>query len=87
MTANTLSEIVGVDLDVDEVIEHADPDRCAHIVKRYDKDIGAEAVILHAALNGIEVEALCGHRWVPSGLAPDHLIPCRHCIRRWEEIA
>lgn len=38
--------------------------RCSHIVKP-DKDRSGPDLVMEARVFGIEVEALCGHRWVP----------------------
>lgn len=83
---STLSEIVGIDLDVDDVIDGNDPDRCAHVVKRMGRH-SAHQVILLAEKHGLEVEALCGYRWVPKSVVPDHMTPCRACVKEWERLA
>ena len=38
---------------------------CSHIVKT-DGDESAAAKVLQARIEGTALEALCGHRWVPS---------------------
>jgi hypothetical protein len=49
----------------------------AHIVKT-DPGTNAAAVVLEARIYGIEVEALCGHRWVPQR-APKQYPVCGKC--------
>jgi len=50
---------------------------CAHIVKT-DGDESAAAKVLQARIEGTPVEALCGHRWVPSR-DPKQLPLCAKC--------
>ena len=53
-----------------------DPE-CSHIVKT-DGDESAAAKVLEARINGTPLEALCGHRWVPSR-DPKQLPLCTKC--------
>ena len=53
-----------------------DPE-CSHIVKT-DGDEAAAAKVLEARINGTPLEALCGHRWVPSR-DPKQLPLCTKC--------
>lgn len=75
------------DVDLEALFGTTDtpPDEAAHIVKR-DGDRSAQEVIAAAAAAGLEVEALCGYRWVPKGIAPDSLEACRPCLKAWEAI-
>ena len=50
---------------------------CAHIVKT-DGDESAAAKVLQARIEGTTLEALCGHRWVPSR-DPKQLPLCAKC--------
>lgn len=74
---------LGVDLD--SLLDETPPEECAHIVKR-SGDLGAGALVIAAAEAGMELEALCGYRWVPKGFAPDNLPPCKRCIEVWQQI-
>ena len=73
------------DVDLEALVGMTDPppDEAAHIVKR-DGDRSAQEVIAEAASAGVEVEALCGYRWVPKGIAPDSLEACTPCLKAWE---
>ncbi len=51
--------------------------RCAHIVKQKPGKT-AHAIVMEARIMGIEVEALCGHRWVPER-DPGHYPVCPQC--------
>jgi hypothetical protein len=61
---------------LDHVPETGEPE-CAHIVKT-DGDESAAAKVLEARINGTPLEALCGHRWVPSR-DPMQLPLCEKC--------
>jgi len=50
---------------------------CAHIVKT-GGDESAAAKVLQARIEGTPLEALCGHRWVPSR-DPKQLPLCAKC--------
>lgn len=54
-----------------------DHERFAHYVKNR-RFKGAEALVLEARINGTEVEALCGKRWVPSR-DPERFPVCPTC--------
>ena len=66
-------------------IDPTNPNDSAHIVKRTG-DMGASELIEWAAATGTEIEGLCGHRWVPVGIAPDHLDACTACLKAWESL-
>jgi len=51
--------------------------RCTHIVPGDDKHTGVE-LVMQARINGTEVTALCGHRWVPQHKAGDFPL-CSKC--------
>ena len=53
-----------------------DPE-CSHIVKT-DGEESAAAKVLEARINGTPLEALCGHRWIPSR-DPKQLPLCTKC--------
>jgi hypothetical protein len=50
---------------------------CSHIVKT-DGDDSAAAKVLRARIEGTPLEALCGHRWIPSR-DPKQLPLCAKC--------
>ena len=50
---------------------------CAHIVKTTG-DESAAAKVLQARIEGTPLEALCGHRWIPSR-DPKQLPLCAKC--------
>lgn len=50
----------------------------AHIVKRPDNNTGASAWITEARVMGMEVEALCGYRWIPAR-DPEKYPVCETC--------
>jgi hypothetical protein len=50
---------------------------CSHIVKT-DGDDSAAAKVLRARIEGTPLEALCGHRWIPSR-DPKQLPLCATC--------
>ena len=50
---------------------------CSHIVKT-DSDDSAAAKVLRARIEGTPLEALCGHRWIPSR-DPKQLPLCAKC--------
>jgi hypothetical protein len=50
----------------------------AHIVKGSPEKTAA-AIVTEAIVFGLEVEALCGYRWVPSK-DPKSVPPCPKCI-------
>ena len=50
---------------------------CAHIVKTTG-DESAAAKVLQARIDGTPLEALCGHRWIPSR-DPKQLPLCTKC--------
>ena len=70
-------------IDVDERIAPSNTDgdheRFAHYVRARGRD--AEAVVLEARVMGIEVEALCGKKWVPSR-DPQRFPVCPECKER-----
>jgi hypothetical protein len=59
-----------------------EPDKCAHIVKTKDGE-NAAAVVLEARIYGTPIEALCGHKWVPSK-DPKNLPVCEPCKEIYE---
>jgi len=60
----------------EHVPQTGEPER-AHIVKT-DGDESAAAKVLQARIEGTPLEALCGHRWVPSR-DPKQLPLCAKC--------
>lgn len=50
---------------------------CSHIVKT-DGEESAAAKVLQARIEGTPLEALCGHRWIPSR-DPKQLPLCAKC--------
>ena len=72
-------------LDLETILEETPPEECAHIVRRAGA-LGAGALITAAAEAGMEVEALCGYRWVPKGHAPDDLPACIRCVEVWQSL-
>jgi hypothetical protein len=74
-----------VDTRVEERTEadaELDKGKYAHIVK-VEPGLDAAAVVLEARINGTPVEALCGHRWVPSR-DPKQLPVCPACKEIYE---
>ena len=55
---------------------------CAHIVKTEPGE-SAQAKVLEARIYGTPLEALCGHRWVPSR-DPKQLPLCEECKSIYE---
>lgn len=72
-------------IDLDSLLDEPPPEEVAHIVKRQGK-LGAGALIVAAAEAGMEVEALCGYKWVPRGHAPDDMTPCKTCVEIWQQM-
>ena len=72
-------------IDLESLLGETPPDEVAHIVRKQG-DLGAGVLVAYAAKNGVEIEALCGYRWIPRGFAPDNLPPCRKCVAEWERI-
>ena len=68
------------DLDVDVRPQHTDDgdhDRFAHYVRKSD--------ITSSAVNGHEVVALCGKKWVPTRV-PDGYPVCPDCKRIYDRL-
>lgn len=76
---------VDLGIDLESLLGEQDPDDCAHIVRR-SGELNAAALVAAAAEAGMELVALCGHRWVPKGFAPEDLPACRRCIEVWERL-
>ncbi len=70
-----------LDVDVDEVVEPGQPAH-AHIVK-VEPGESAAAKVVEARIYGTPIEALCGHRWVPSR-DPKQLPICPECKSIYE---
>jgi hypothetical protein len=62
--------------DLDREVQTGDPE-CSHIVKT-NGDESAAAKVLQARIEGTPLEALCGHRWIPSR-DPKQLPLCAKC--------
>lgn len=73
-------------LDLESLLGDQEPEDVAHIVRRSGA-LGAGALVAAAAEAGLEIEALCGYRWVPRGFAPDDLPACRRCIEIWQSMS
>lgn len=71
VVTETITETV-----TEHVLQTGDPE-CSHIVKT-DGDESAAAKVLEARINGTPLEALCGHRWIPSR-DPKQLPLCTRC--------
>jgi hypothetical protein len=65
-----------VETEHDHVPQTGEPE-CAHIVKT-NGDESAAAKVLQARIEGTPLEALCGHRWIPSR-DPKQLPLCAKC--------
>lgn len=65
-----------------EVETTTEKDKCAHIVKTEGDESGV-AKVLEARIHGLVLEALCGHRWVPSR-DPKQLPVCEECKEIYE---
>lgn len=70
-----------LDVDVEDVVQPSEPAH-AHIVK-VDPGESAAAKVVEARIYGTPVEALCGHRWVPSR-DPKQLPICPECKAIYE---
>jgi len=70
----TLTDLAPSDTEVE------DPDHVAHIV--WPK---GQARVTEARIMGIEVEALCGYRWIPYRDATGMPV-CRACLRTYENM-
>jgi Protein of unknown function (DUF3039) len=68
--------IVRPDVDTDERLETGEP-VVAHIVKTEPGE-NAAAKVLEARIYGSPLEALCGHKWVPSRDPGKHPL-CQKC--------
>lgn len=74
-----------------QVVEKTDIDpvtgkgRVAHIVKP-SHNKSASTLILEGRIEGIEVEALCGHTWIPSR-DPKQYPVCDRCKEIWNEMS
>ena len=65
-----LTTIPTFDVDTDERLDEGDHDRFAHYVRKAD--------ITRAMVEGVEVVALCGKKWVPSR-DPERYPVCPTC--------
>lgn len=54
-----------------------------HIIDRGNDSRPAWAIVLEARVNGTELTALCGHKFVPSR-DPEQHPPCPKCIEIFE---
>ena len=79
LTRPKVDERTDTRLDDDTVTEKG---KHAHIVK-VDPGEDAAAKVLEARIYGYPVEALCGHRWVPSK-DPKQLPICEECKQVYE---
>lgn len=70
--------------DIETLFEQ-DTSKSSHYVRcPPDKD-SAAAWLFEARVNGLEVEALCGHRWVPDS-DPIKYPVCQACVDRAQHI-
>jgi len=76
---------VDQELDLESLLGENPPEECAHIVRRSGA-LGAGALVTAAAESGMELEALCGYRWIPKGHAPDDLPACLRCVEIWQSL-
>jgi hypothetical protein len=74
--ASTTAPVETTRPDLERTPQTGDPE-CAHIVKT-NGDESAAAKVLQARIEGTPLEALCGHRWVPSR-DPKQLPLCAKC--------
>ena len=58
--------------------------RCSHIVKPTEDRSGPD-LVMEARVFGMEVEALCGHRWVPQR-DPKQYPVCQACKEIFEAL-
>lgn len=65
-----LTTMPTIDVETDERLDEGDHDRFAHYVRKAD--------ITRAMVEGVEVVALCGKKWVPSR-DPDRYPVCPTC--------
>lgn len=45
----------------------------------YEQNAGTKILVAYARLKGLEIVALCGHRWVPTQVANTHEV-CEPCM-------
>lgn len=76
MTDTLVREDTAV-INLTEDTTDQDPNHCAHIVKTEPGE-SAAGKVLEARIYGYQVEALCGHRWIPSK-DPKQLNICSKC--------
>jgi hypothetical protein len=82
-TMNTVMSMPGGATDTRETIAtRTGEPSVAHIVKT-DGDESAAAAVLRARIEGTPIEALCGHRWIPSR-DPGRLPMCQACREIYE---
>lgn len=68
--------------DVVETRTTDEPDSAAHIVRvppPLNETMNPQAYVLMARVEGIEIKALCGHRWVPQNDPKTRPI-CERCL-------
>jgi len=71
--------------DVVQTATTDEPAQAAHIVwVPPGSDKTAHAVVLEARVHGLEIEALCGHRWIPSK-DPEQLPVCAPCLEIYQQ--
>ena len=64
-----------------------EPGKASHIVlipPHLRGKTTAQALVLKARIEGIEIEALCGHRWVPQR-DPKTLPICERCLAIYKD--
>lgn len=62
-----------------------DPGKATHIVFVPEgSQTTAHAMVLEARINGTEVEALCGYRWVPHRNPKDYPV-CQKCLDIYQQ--
>lgn len=71
-SSTLLDESVLVDVDVNDPVN-------THIIDCPDDKDSAEAWLTEARVFGLEVTALCGHRWIPQSDPMKHPI-CEPCV-------
>lgn len=81
----SIQEEIDLDIDILEFEETDDPDKKAHLINPpknihiWRLGMSARDVVDIARLKGLELEALCGFRFVPRH-NPDKLDVCQTCM-------
>lgn len=80
-----MTETMTIEQTVERVATTDDPGNAAHIVYVPEHlNLSPQALVLAARVEGFEVEALCGHRWIPRR-DPQQLPVCGRCLEIYQQ--